>query len=187
MEMPKVSITGNSTAVVAKRFGGDIVLQKKLVDAKITETHRAAPNKRVNGKQKDTEVLTLSAADQKALRTADPAALVTAKIEHAKDKKKYIEWATNAYDKRAAEAAEKARQTRRDEMKKDADARDAREKEIRKTIRKTKQKPMSEAARKRMMTGSTNPGGNAETEKVKEKYTKLSKFVPNTFFTFPLR
>ena len=166
--MPKVVITGNSTKVTAARFGNDIVLKKKLVDAKITETHRAAPNKRVNGKQKDTEVLTLSAADQKALRTTDTAALASAKIEHAKDKKKYIEWATNSYDKRAADAAAKVTE------KADGEA-----------AVKAAAKERQSTAKKRIMEGSAKTAANPETKKIMKKYKSQAKLIPKKGYPVP--
>jgi len=66
--MPKVVIKGDATKVKAKRTGNEIVITKKLNKASVAETHPAAPkNRRVTGKQKSPELITMSAADLKAI------------------------------------------------------------------------------------------------------------------------
>jgi len=175
-EMPKVVITGNTTKVTAARFGNDIVLRKKIVDAKLTETHRAAPNKRVNGKQKDTEVLTLSAADQKALRTADQAALASAKIEHAREQRTL----------RTANQAELAAAKAEHAKKMDAYiewGRVSQDAEVAKAIEKAKQKPMTAEAKKETMARNTTAEKSAQThvndvqKKAKAKIKELRTII----------
>jgi len=170
--MPKVVITGNSSAVVAARIGGDIVLRKTLTDAKVTETHRAATNKRRIGKQKDPEVITLSAADQKALRIADTAALASAKIEHAKDKKAYIAWASKTCDERTANDAAKITA----KAKKDENERNE---------AKAEEKKKRAEVKALVMEGSAKTERNPETKKKMDKYKSQAKLIPKRGYPVP--
>ncbi len=64
--MTAISIKGTTGNVKSRREGGDIIVEKTIEKAVVTETHQGA-GKRVKGKQKPRELITLSAADVKGL------------------------------------------------------------------------------------------------------------------------
>ncbi len=62
--MPAISIKGTTGNVKSRREGGDIIVEKTIEKAVVTETHQGE-GKRVKGKQKPRELITLSVADVK--------------------------------------------------------------------------------------------------------------------------
>ena len=64
--MPAISIKGTTGNVKSRREGGDIIVEKTIDKGVITETHKGE-GRRVKGKQKPREVITLSAADVKGI------------------------------------------------------------------------------------------------------------------------
>ena len=64
--MPAISLKGVTSSLKSRRSGGDLVVEKTIQNAILTEVHKP-PGKRVTGKQADTSVITLTPAEVNAL------------------------------------------------------------------------------------------------------------------------
>ncbi len=57
--MPAISLKGTTGTIKSRRQGGDIVVEKTINKAVITETHKGQ-GRRIKGKQADRSVVTLT-------------------------------------------------------------------------------------------------------------------------------